>query len=800
MTGYLLLGMGFILAPLCIPLVYLVTPYFILLFPVLMLGGLIKIFVNRHYLGTEASRLLWAALIIFILSLFVVGLADARFVGGAISIALLLVLSTFSLLFILYPVAKRRIMLATATLLLLFGSLFIGIPSQVTACLGILLLPIGTVIYGILSFIACSRLRKGELDPVMMVDASERRYSDKGDIDLDIQNFLMPDGEVMTLRHNYKARRIVGTFSRVFFALLAVGLIIAGAWCAASAKEFLIEKYTSQEQEDAQDAQSGDTGTDSVPETPGNAMLEGRVGILRFLEMFLFRDTPQNNDVVEDNDDLDFLNITDDMFTLSYHDIVIYDNGSIYDASKDRYIVLEGEDEGNTSEGQSAPDDDSISQTHQGPGSGSGQDTEQEEAQETFPIGGVEKRSYTIYDALYNGSVEARYQSEARVQGRTCYVYNVKFMNKTIGETTDFDGNTFSAYTDEDTLYFLDQPTSIPLNLNLRILIGLRFPDLTRLQADLQESVDVSYVQVFTKDPDTGMWGMQEVREERHRSTTLDQDDKNILWFETWTMRYYNSTGEPLPPDQQDTEHERYAVDRTTYRYVPGMGNTQRRGYYAFPVGHLEAKNYDMWDEFAQQTGVNRFTGRYFTTEGREVYEFEMRSENFTIDASSLLLPIDINNPGAVTLVGDSVVRWWLDKETSIPINLEQELVVSVRSGGPMHQVKEPVYRAHYTISDQDRENLTKVAHVMAIILNAISGKNLPVLTADLQFTNSFQKQLADIAQILEYVFDSLDYYIPAIAISVGVFIMVLVVLRTIIIHKKRKRMRERNREMLDGT
>ena len=83
-TGFLLLGIGFILAPLCIPLVYLVTPYFILLFPVLMLGGLIKIFANCQYLGKEASRLLWAALIIFVLSLFVVGLADARFVveGG----------------------------------------------------------------------------------------------------------------------------------------------------------------------------------------------------------------------------------------------------------------------------------------------------------------------------------------------------------------------------------------------------------------------------------------------------------------------------------------------------------------------------------------------------------------------------------------------------------------------------------------------------------------------------------------------------------------------------------------------
>ena len=482
--------------------------------------------------------------------------------------------------------------------------------------------------------------------------------------------------------------------------------------------------------EAARDAPSGDTGTDPAPEEPGNAMLEGRVGILRFLEMFMFRDTPQKNGVVEENDNLDFLNITEDMFTLSYHDIVIYDNGSIYDASNDRYIELGGEDTGNASEADGTTKDETSS-------GGGGQ----EETTETFPMGGVEKRSYTIFDALYNGSIEARYKNEAEVQGRTCYVYNVKFENKTMGETTDFDGNTFSAYADEDTLYYLDQPTSIPINLNLRLLIGLRFPDLTRLQADLLDSVDVSYVQVFTKDPDSGMWGMQEVREERHRSTYLDQDDKNILWFETWTMRYYNSTGEPLPPDQQDTKHEKYAVDRTTYRYVPGLGNTQRRGYYAFPVGHLEAKNYDMWDEFAQQTGVNRFTGRYFTAAGREVYAFEMRSENFTIDAGSLLLPIDINNPGAVTLVGDSVVRWWLDTETSIPVNLEQELVVSVRSGGPMHQVKEPVYRAHYTMSDQDRENLTKIAHVMAIILSAISGKSLPVLSADLQFTRSFQKQ-----------------------------------------------------------
>ena len=92
-----------------------------------------------------------------------------------------------------------------------------------------------------------------------------------------------------------------------------------------------------------------------------------------------------------------------------------------------------------------------------------------------------------------------------------------------------------------------------------------------------------------------------------------------------------------------------------------------------------------------------------------------------------------------------------------------------------MHSVKEPVYYAYYELPEEAKNNLSKFVNVIAIILKCISSKSLMVFSIDIHFASDLQNQLADIARLIGYVFDSLDYWIPLVTISLGTLIMLII-------------------------
>jgi hypothetical protein len=783
-TGMLLLGLAFLLFPIFGLLSLLITPLFVVLFYLMVSVGFLKLYRNRAYLGKENSKFAIGALILFVLSwmqlLFLIGdIVMNQFILGFFF--LFQSLAFFMILFI--PV-KNKVSLNLSALFLILGSVFVFLHIVCMAFSLIFFFPVGYLLMGIVSLISYNRIRKGEFDPVMLVEPEEGDLSKSVEKKKVSQSFFMHDGTTKTVKHNYRVRRNLGRTVTVAFAIIAVVLLISGIYCTNSGKQMLIDYVLDEMDEGGQETREDpEPKPEEERQKQGKPMLVGTVGILRFFEEFLYRDTPQENEVVEEGDDFDFLSITEEMFELSYHDMKLYDNGTVYDYSSNSYISFENEEEVQEEEKPPEPQPDEGQEDNNG--------FSETLKEKWFPIGDLEKKSYFIWDPLAPETVEARYMKEEEVKGQRCFVYNVKLENQTLIEIDDWDGNPFRVWADEDTDYYLDSKTTIPVNLHIKLNLGVDFPDLTRLQPDIENRVENRTVTVLIKDPDsmTG-WKMEEVREEHHRTTYLDSEDTNILWFEGWVERYDNSTGEPLEPEQQEHAVIKFAVDRTTYQYVPGLGNAQRRGYYAFPIGKIRPIDYDMWDEGSNQQVKARFIKETAGPLGRPVYLFEMKAENFTFDETDLLFPID--NPGALELVGDTTTRFWLDKETGFPLDLSQELVVSIRSGGPMHGVKEPVYYAYYELPEEAKNNLSKFVNLIAIILKCISSKSLMVFSIDIQFASDLQNQLADVARLIGYVFDSLDYWIPVVTIGLGSLIMLIILLKLYFNYKHRKKKRQK--------
>jgi len=799
--GMLFLGLGFLTYPLILVGVF-INPLLVLLFFMLTTFGFIKVFRARHYLGKNNSRFATGALILFILSwlqlLFLFGdLVMNQFIMG-----FFFLFQTIAFFMILFVPVKNKVTVNLGIVFLLVGAFFTFInPVCMVLSLGIFF-PVGYVILGIVTLMAAYRIRRGDMDPVMVVDEK-----DEDDIDLDKgkeeARVVTYDGTTRDIKHNYRMRRYAGRTMMAGFAVVAILLIISGAYCHSNGKQMLIDFVLDEVSDQGEETAREDPEPEPEPEpveeptgeiqgpSKGKPVIVGSIGILGLFERFIFRDTPRENEVVQEGDDFDFLSITEKDFELSYHNIKLYDNGSIYDYNTNSYITFgEGGAGGNNSRGDTATRQDDSGET----------DIAQKLTEEWFPFGGVEKKDYRIWDPLANDTVDATYQKEVNIRGQECYVYNVQMENQSVVEIDDGDGNPFRVYAHQNTDYYLDSKTTVPVNLDVELMLGVDFPDLTRLQPDFENRVENRSLTVLIKDSDsvTG-WKVEEVREEHHQDAYLDQDDTNIIWYEHWVERYDNTTGDPLDPSQQDNTVTKYAVDRTTYQYLPGLGNSQRSGYYTFPIGKIEKKNYPMWDEGAGMQSNARFIKETLGPLDRPVYLYEMRSENFTFEESDLLFPID--NPGALELVGDSTTRYWLDRETGFPLDIAIELVISVRSGGPLHGVKEPVYKVYFELPQDAKENLSKIVAVLAILLKCVNDKSLNVLYIDLQFASNLQYDLADIAKLIGYVFDTLDLYIPIITIGLGILIISIILARLYIKfvrYKRRKRKLERNLERLE--
>ena len=781
-TGLLLLGLAFVLFPVFGLMGLMINPFFVVVFYLMVSVAFVMVFLNRDYLGKENTKFALGALILFILSWFQLLFLIGDIVMDQFILGFFFVFQSIAFFMILFVPVKNKVSLNMGVLFLIIGSVMVFLHPVCIVFSLIFFFPVGFLLLGIVSLLSYNRIKKGEFDPVMVVDAEEGDISRSLEKKKVVQRFVMHDGSTKTVKHNYRLRRNIGRSVSVVFAIVAVVLLIGGVYCASAGKQMVIDYVL-------EDMDEGSTETREDPEPKpreetrkqGKPILVGTVGILRFFEQFIFRDTPQENQVVEEGDDLDFLNITEDMFELSFHDMKLYDNGTVYDYSSNSYISFEQDEDP-----EGAGDVEEPPETQEDDGGGDA-DLAKKLKEEWFPIGDLEKRSYYIWDPLAPKTVEARYVREEKVKGQRCYVYNVKLENQTLIEVDDGDGNPFRVWADEDTDYYLDSKTTIPLNLDIGLNIGVDFPDLTRLQPDLENRVQNRSVTVLIKDPDsvTG-WKMEEVREEHHQTAYLDPQDTNILWYEEWVERYDNSTNESLDPRQQEHTVTKYAVDRTTYQYMPGLGNAQRRGYYTFPIGRIQPRDYDMWDMGAKQQSVARFVKETGGPLGRPVYLFEMRSDNFSLEDTDLLFPVD--NPGALELVGDSTISYWLDKETGFPLDLAQELVVSVRSGGPLQSVKEPVYYAYYELPEKAKNNLSKFVNVIAIILRCISGQTREVFTLKIYFASNLQNELADMARLIGYAFDSLDYWIPAVTIVLGSFISLIVLLKLNSNRKRRKK------------
>jgi len=219
-TGMLILGLGFLSFPLFGLLGIIIHPALFFLFYLLIIFGFFKIFLNRAYLGKENSRFAIGALVLFILSwmqwLFMLGdIVMTQFILGFF----FLFQSLAFFMILLIPV-KNGLSLKIGVLFMILGSVVVFLNYLCVILSAVILFPIGFMVMGILSVVTYYRIRRGDYDPVMVVEGAEDEEIE-GSVEKKkvIQRFIMYDGSLRTIKHNYRFRRNMGRSITATFAI-----------------------------------------------------------------------------------------------------------------------------------------------------------------------------------------------------------------------------------------------------------------------------------------------------------------------------------------------------------------------------------------------------------------------------------------------------------------------------------------------------------------------------------------------------------------------------------------------------
>lgn len=397
----------------------------------------------------------------------------------------------------------------------------------------------------------------------------------------------------------------------------------------------------------------------------------------------------------------------------------------------------------------------------------------------TFPIGGVEKRDYEIFNSGLNETTTVEFTGTEKVLGREAYVYrtNITDVESTsqlgggLPEMDDnplpFDGDLEFLFSDR-TQYVLDPRTSIPFDLRLSISSSFIFPDSTLLTV-LDEQTQYSEETIWI--PSSTIPGLVEetnvIKETKTRGT-IDSEDNLVAIYEQEITFYYKSTGEPLPEDLQGGI-ETFAVDRETYQYMTGYLNTQRSGYFQFPVGSIRKMDYRMWDESLEAENTAEYIEET-TVMGRNAYIFRMITDDVEIEGGNAILPIS-PHPGTDYRM-DSTQEWYIDSSTGFMLDFKIDGTIRVESSGPLGIIDQSVGSFEVDLPDNTTSQLLEVAELFEEVLLPLSNEKVEAFSLELSFTEEVQRDLIEISDEVFFYLDLFERRVPMILAVAGVVII----------------------------
>ncbi len=447
-----------------------------------------------------------------------------------------------------------------------------------------------------------------------------------------------------------------------------------------------------------------------------------------------------------------FLSLTPADFVMEWHNVSINSTG-VYDTDTGEALDFPEESIGGKGDGgEPNGTGDEGEATRDGEGGG---------GFSWFPLFGVEKKDYTLYDATLGKEVRANYSGETEVMGERAYFYTVFENNRTHDPVSGM-GVEMKYYAG----YFVHPTTSLPLAIDMKMSFLLFFPDFYLLQPEGESRYNYTGTVWVQNETVPGKYDLTNVREEVVSRSYLSEDCSMVLFEEKVT--YYDiDTGEPLPPDQQPPP-EFYAVNRTTFRYVTGYNGTARSGYYTFPIGRLEKKDYPMWDSLAGEENVARYEGED-SFANATVWVYHMHTDNATVEGGNPFLPV-YRHPGTeYTYTMD--LRFYVDPGSSIPLNVVMNGTVYMRSTVPGSEGI-PVSYINFSFDASAVENMSRIARLFREVLLPFSKAWVPVFYMHIQTTGDFSALMLDLAHLLEKVLFFMRVVVPVTAgVLGGVFL-----------------------------
>lgn len=412
----------------------------------------------------------------------------------------------------------------------------------------------------------------------------------------------------------------------------------------------------------------------------------------------------------------------------------------------------------------------------------------------SFPLGGLKKKDYTIYNSFLNESVTAAYSGTGKIEGNGVYAYEMNIENRPIDihgmkleggfdfsdENLPIDEEIQFYYSDR-TEYMMDPRTSVPLDIRLNMSVDLLFPDFHHLQA-LKENV--SFALETTKmasQTNPGTYDETTLLVARYFTGEIDRNDPNNAIFHERFVYYDLATGEPLPPDQQGSSNT-YVVDRTDFRYVTGYLGTERSGYYQFPIANAEAKDYPMWDVITSTERVAEYKGESST--GNKVYEMVL--EDGELDIDNLLLPIQLTP--FRTYIMDSVQTWEIDSVSGTMLNYSIRGKVYFRISNPFGTIEEEVASFEMDLCKNTTDTLIKVARLFNELLLPLSGERIVAFSLQASFTDPAIKKMIGLADEAAIYLAFLRKVTPRVEVGLGTVLIVVPMVVFFVRRHKRNR------------
>ncbi len=411
-----------------------------------------------------------------------------------------------------------------------------------------------------------------------------------------------------------------------------------------------------------------------------------------------------------------------------------------------------------------------------------------------FPVGGVEARDYTVSNEYLGRDATARFLGVENIFGRDGYLYEIDIDSEQLkdldafssfGEEMEFsslvlDTGAEILYSDSSR-FVLDPRTSIPLDIDLDISVDLKMPDNTRL---FVREEDVRYAEEEIWIESTTVPGRKEKVEVLKETVTrgaVDPEDENIARYHLTVVYYDMDTGERLSEDGYD-EEERFLVDRTTYRYMTGREGTGRSGFYEFPVGRVERRDYPMWDDLAGRENIAEYQGMEIRG-GMDVMVFRMITEDVEVDSGNAVLPI-YPHPATIYLL-DTVQEWYLDSRTGFMVDFRLEGTVKVASSGPVGIIEQEVATFEVHLPENTTSTLRDVADLYHDLVLPLSNKQLNGFSLQIGFTEEVSREFVDLAESVGNILDLVEFHIPLSLGGIGTLFVILGGITIFIFRKK---------------